>query len=524
MKLLPASELRPLLPASSTAFPAFRLFAVLFFAWSASIFSVQAQCPAAALTLSSQAEVNSFPSDYPGCTVLPVSLTISGGDIANLNALSVLTSLSGTSSLELVDNPALTSISGLSNLTSIGGSLAISNNDALTNLSGFGSLASIGFSLNVEGNQVLTTLGGLSNVSSLGGDLDVEFNPSLTSFGGGLNNIPSLGGILQINNNGAMTTLNGLNALTSVGQYLFISSNGALTSVNGLSSLSSVGGDFEISNCLNMTSLGGLTNLSSISGSFNLFVDIKLTNLNELDHPITIGGDLSLGFNSMLGDCAAQSVCDYLDNPPGIVAINNNASGCNTVVQVQTACGLLPVELMSFSAAIQNHAVKLLWSTASEKDNRGYYLERSADGQNWASIGFVAGKGTVEHRMDYFFMDEKPLPGANYYRLMQTDIDGKYSYSNIVVVDMRPGAEPFDVFPNPAANGVVSVRAESQVEGDGHPEIFDWTGARVYDRFLSFPEGALVYPVSLSSLPRGAYSVRLETPDGVVHFKKIVLQ
>lgn len=524
MKLLPASALRSLLPVSSAAFRAFRFVTLFFCTWCAAAFGTQAQCPAAAVTLGSQAEVNSFPSDYPGCTVLPVSLTITGGDITNLNALSVLTSLSGTSSLDLVDNPALTSISGLSNLTSIGGALAISNNDALTNLSGFSSLTSIGFSLNVEGNQVLTTLGGLSNVSSLGGDLDVEFNPALTSFGGGLNNIPSLGGILQINNNGAMTTLNGLNALTSVGQYVFLSSNSALTSVNGLSSLSTVGGDFEISNCLNMTSLGGLTNLSSVSGSFNLFVDIKLTNLNELDHPITIVGDLSLGFNNMLADCAAQSICDYLDNPPGTVAINNNASGCNSVVQVETACGLLPVELVSFNAAIQNDRVKLLWSTASEKDNRGYYLERSAEGQSWTSIGFVAGKGTIEHRMDYFFMDEKPLPGMNYYRLMQTDIDGKYTYSNIVVVDMRPGAEPFDVFPNPAADGVVSVRAESPVEGDGHLQVFDWTGARVYDRFLSFPEGALVYPVSLSSLPRGTYSVRLETPDGVVHFKKIVLQ
>ncbi len=525
MRLLPASEFHLYRPKTGNTFGVFRFFAVVVCNFYFAIFSVQAQCPGSAITLTTQSEVTNFAATYPGCTVMPVGLTITGNDIVNLNGLSVLTGFENTPSLTIEDNPLLTSLAGLSNITAIPGSLKIINDDALTSLNGLNNLTSIGFSLNIENNQVLTSLAALSNVSSIGGYIDVEFNPALTTFGGGMGGVTSIGQFLQINNNPNLANLNGLNNLSTIGEYLFISSNSALTSVGGLSSLTSVGADFEISQCGSMFSFGGLTNLSNIAGSLTLSQNNSLLNLNELNNLSNIGVDLTINFNALLGNCAATGICSYIAAPNGAIGITGNAPpGCQNLVQVQTACGLLPVELISFNAVIQRDGVKLLWSTASEKDNLGYYLERSADGQNWSPIGFVTGKGTVTHRMDYSFMDEKPLSKTNYYRLMQTDTDGKYSYSNIVAVDMRDSAKPFDVFPNPSSDGIISVRAECPVEGDGHLEIYNWTGARVYDNVSQFPEGTVIYLVSLNTLPAGTYSVRLETPDGQIHYKKIVLQ
>lgn len=511
------SRFYPGSPACSRA-----VLLVLYFC--AIFFQAQAQCPGAAITLTSQAEVTNFPVDYPGCTVMPVGLTVSGPDIVNLNGLSVLTGFENTPSLTLEDNPLLTSLTGLSNITAIPGSLKLINNDALISLGGLSNLTSIGFSLTVDGNAVLSSLSGLSNVNSIGGYIDVEFNPAMTSFGGGLNNVASLGQFLQINNNGALTTLNGLNGLTSVGQYVFISSNNALTSVNGLSSLSSVGGDFELSGLPSMTSLGGLTNLSTVGGALSLILNTSLTDLDELANITNIGGDLTISFNTLLAGCAAQGICDYVASPNGAIAVNNNATGCATLVQIQTACGLLPVELIDFKAVIQSDNVKLEWSTANEKDNLGYNLERSANGQHWTTIGFIPGKGTTTDRSNYDYMDANPIHGANYYRLKQVDLNGKSDYSPVVVADMRTDAQAFDIFPNPSSDGAVSVRTFSHDEGDAFLEIFDYTGARVFERTLQLPEGTVIYPFSLETLPAGAYSARLELPDGQVQYKKFLLR
>ncbi|MBK7938888.1 MAG: T9SS type A sorting domain-containing protein [Lewinellaceae bacterium] len=467
--------------------------------------------------------MTSFPTTYSGCTVMPVSLTVTGGDIVNLNGLSVLTSFENTASLTIEANPALTSLSGLAAVTSVGGSIKVIDNDALTNLNGLSGVTSIGFNLQVDGNATLTSLGPLSGVTTIGGYLDVEFNPALTSFGGGLNNLTSVGQFLQINNNGALSTLNGLNSLASVGQYVFISSNNALTSVNGLSSLSSVGGDCELSGLPSMTSLIGLTNLATIGGTLSV-IQTGLTNINEFENITNIGGNLSINFNSALSDCDAQGICDYVDVPNGTIAINDNLGACLNLVAVQTACGLLPVELLEFNAVIRDNSVKLAWSTASEKDNMGYDLERSAEGNNWSAIGFIPGKGTSNHRMDYFFEDKKPITGVNYYRLKQMDDNGKFEYSPIVVVDTdRGGDQPFDVFPNPSNSGLITVKVASQEEGDANLEVYDQTGIRVFYKNIQLQEGTIVFPLSFSSFPQGAYSVRVKMPDGQVLLRKLLI-
>lgn len=490
-------------------------------------FHVQAQCPGSGVTLSSQSEVNSFASDYPGCTLLPVSLTISGSDITNLNGLSVLDEFDNSfanPSLRIESNPVLTNLSGLSGLSFIPGGLTIFDNGALTNLNGLNNITSIGFSLNVESNTQLTSLSALSAVTSIGGDLYIAFNPALTSFGGGLNLVPSLGGILQIQNNSAMTTLNGLNALTSVSQYLLISSNNSLTSLSGLSSLASVGQSFEISGNASMTTLGGFTNLTTVGGDFSIEQNGALTNLNQLTNLSSIGGNLSINFNSQLSNCAAQGICDYLAAPAGAILIGGNLGACVNQAAVEVACGLLPVELIDFKAVIHQHDIQLVWSTASEEDNLGYSLQRSADGHGWSEIGFVQGQGSATKQSDYSWMDKNPISGVNYYRLKQMDSDGKYEFSPIVVADMRSTGTQFDIFPNPSIDGAVSLRATTSTEGWAYLEVMDSNGKKVYNEKIGFPEGTVIYPVSLTAYPKGVYTARLELPDGQVQFNKIVLQ
>lgn len=103
----------------------------------------------------------------------------------------------------------------------------------------------------------------------------------------------------------------------------------------------------------------------------------------------------------------------------------NGSSGSNTT---------LPIELLFFNATLSNEHVDLNWSTASELNNDYFTIERSNDGVNWEKINETNGAGTTTQRTNYSAIDERPLQGISYYRLKQTDFDGKYSFSNIASV------------------------------------------------------------------------------------------
>ena len=94
--------------------------------------------------------------------------------------------------------------------------------------------------------------------------------------------------------------------------------------------------------------------------------------------------------------------------------------------------GQLPVNLKIFKAKAENsNKVKVFWTTAYEKDNGYFDIQRSADGVIFTSIGRVPGVNHSGILTDYIFYDNNSLKGISFYRLKQVDVDGKFSYSPI---------------------------------------------------------------------------------------------
>jgi hypothetical protein len=99
---------------------------------------------------------------------------------------------------------------------------------------------------------------------------------------------------------------------------------------------------------------------------------------------------------------------------------------------------VLPIELLSLAAAYheQTNSNKITWSTASERLNDHFTIERSADAVNWTIIDKQNGAELSEARIDYVFEDFNFVPGTtNYYRLSQTDYDGTIETFDILSVD-----------------------------------------------------------------------------------------
>jgi hypothetical protein len=92
---------------------------------------------------------------------------------------------------------------------------------------------------------------------------------------------------------------------------------------------------------------------------------------------------------------------------------------------------ILPVEFVSFSIKKINNTHEINFATFSQTNNEYFTIERSSDGKLFESIGRKDGAGNSSNEISYTFIDENPLKGINYYRIKQTDFDGKYSYSEV---------------------------------------------------------------------------------------------
>jgi hypothetical protein len=94
----------------------------------------------------------------------------------------------------------------------------------------------------------------------------------------------------------------------------------------------------------------------------------------------------------------------------------------------------LPIQLLYFNAQKQDKMVSLQWSTASEINNDHFTVERSGDGVNFLPIATINAASGLSQPGIYEAKDASPFSGINYYRLKQTDKDGKSSYSAIKTV------------------------------------------------------------------------------------------
>lgn len=113
----------------------------------------------------------------------------------------------------------------------------------------------------------------------------------------------------------------------------------------------------------------------------------------------------------------------------------------------------LPVELTTFTLTPKDNIYfQLDWTTASEKNNAGFDIERSEDAMRFTKIGWMDGNGTTSIPHSYQFNDQNVEPNKDYYyRLKQKDKDNKFSYSNIIKGRLT-GEQSFtisSIYPNP---------------------------------------------------------------------------
>jgi hypothetical protein len=157
----------------------------------------------------------------------------------------------------------------------------------------------------------------------------------------------------------------------------------------------------------------------------------------------------------------------------------------------------LPLELLSFSARnVQDKWADLFWTTTNEVATSHFVVERSGPEGTWEPISRIEAKNMAGNHT-YSFTDQSPATGQNYYRLRQVDLDGTYTYSEVLMLEF--GTFGFRVFPNPIRKEFQVTWAEKSVP----MSLWDLGGKKLRE----WPEG---YGTAFSvvDLPRGIYLLR----------------
>jgi len=197
-----------------------------------------------------------------------------------------------------------------------------------------------------------------------------------------------------------------------------------------------------------------------------------------------------------------------------------------TLATIAVVTGEIPVELASFTGSKTQNDVRLDWITASELNNHGFEIQRSTDGNEFVTIGFVEGKGTTTERSYYSYSDQFYFMNENimYYRLKQVDYDGSFSYSNILSFE-NPSATEFTLaqnYPNPFNP---ATKIEYSIPGDRFVElrVYDVMGSEIIT-LVNEQKTAGTHSVlfDASNIPSGVYFYTLTAGD-FVSTKKMML-
>ncbi|MEL7428128.1 MAG: hypothetical protein AAFN81_34430, partial [Bacteroidota bacterium] len=98
-----------------------------------------------------------------------------------------------------------------------------------------------------------------------------------------------------------------------------------------------------------------------------------------------------------------------------------------------------PVEWLYFNAeAVSSSAAELSWATATESNNDFFQIEKSVDGELFEIIARVQAVGNSTTTQEYDYLDKDFVANKVFYRLKQVDVDGKFTYAEVVEVNFDP--------------------------------------------------------------------------------------
>ena len=225
-----------------------------------------------------------------------------------------------------------------------------------------------------------------------------------------------------------------------------------------------------------------------------------------------------------------ETILVYTDDPDvgNVYEITDN----HVTFSVTGGDIVLPVELSSFNANVNQRDVNLRWQTKTEVNSNSFQIERTVKNkQSWVKVGEVVASGNSNSPKEYSFTDKNINSGKYNYRLKMIDNDGTYKYSDAIESEV---ALPKDYavsqnYPNPFNP---TTRIDYQLPFDSRVtiELYGITGERVatiINGELSAGYYTTDVNASALNLASGVYIYRISAQNSAekdfVQVKKLML-
>ena len=292
--------------------------------------------------------------------------------------------------------------------------------------------------------------------------------------------------------------------------------SGDIVNINHLNTLYDFGFTvtLQTGSALNVNS-GGLASIT------NLVVDANASVVVASGGLLQTTGFITNNSNSFVIDGSLTDNSTFTNNGAitgtGTIDVGGTAGGTGTIngedmgdIDFSSEVDLndpLPVELLSFHVASTQAGVQADWVTISELNNHYFTVEKSSNGDTWVEAGTIQGQGNSSNENQYSFLDVHPFMGRSYYRLKQTDFDGKYEHfeSRLVNIEFLP-KNGLRVYPNPSSNVLFIDENKTVLR---NLRVFDALGGDLTKKIKVQEVGHGKSMLNLTALAAGCYIVRL---------------
>ncbi len=202
------------------------------------------------------------------------------------------------------------------------------------------------------------------------------------------------------------------------------------------------------------------------------------------------------------GTLASYSVSDNL-------ATEYPANSLTYTTPLALGSGVLPVLYTKFDAACTNNGAIVSWSTGSEFNSNYFELQRSTNGNDWATVSTVKAAGNTSAAHTYQQLDLNG--GKAFYRIKQVDLDGHPVYTSIIRTNCERKGIDMVIYPVPARD-ILNVVIRSDKSLKTQLLLVDGVGKIVRRRDATLSNGDNTFLFDLKGLASGAYILRSNAP------------
>jgi len=186
-----------------------------------------------------------------------------------------------------------------------------------------------------------------------------------------------------------------------------------------------------------------------------------------------------------------------------------------------------PVNLTTFTANKIEKNVQLTWTTATEKNNSHFLVQRSIDGTNFENIARIYGSLNSSSVTNYSYKDID-VPNTNlYYRLQQVDLNGKATLSNTILIkDNKAISIALSIFPNPIIDNNINISIKNVASGDYKIALRNILGETIFQKSINLTGSYSSTSIQLpKNTTKGILFINLISADGKTNLsEKIIVQ